>query len=116
MRFSTLTAIGFAVLLAGGATAADTTSVSIPDAYRIGRTPVAIGAQGLLKSGAFTPERAASFERQLGAGLDGAFYAEVFPIFTGADGNTSYLRLGAGDAASTFHVTVVGSPSGDIYG
>ena len=51
------------------------------------------------------------------APLYGRNYAVVAPIFTGGDGNLSYLRLSnGGSAASTFIVTVVGSPTGKVYG
>jgi hypothetical protein len=60
---------------------------------------------------------AAEFQQAATAPLYGRNYAVVAPIFTGADGNMSFLRL-SNDAAetSTFIVTVVGSPSGKIYG
>ena len=51
------------------------------------------------------------------AGLYGRNYAVVAPISTGADGNVSFLRLINDTAsASTFAVSVVGSPSGRVYG
>lgn len=51
------------------------------------------------------------------AGLDGAFYAQVFPIFPAANANTSFIRLGnENNAASVFHITAVGAPSGELYG
>jgi hypothetical protein len=51
------------------------------------------------------------------AGLDGAFYAEVFPTFPTTSANVSFLRLGNdNNAASVFHVTAVGAPSGNLYG
>ncbi len=51
------------------------------------------------------------------AGLDGAFYAEVFPTFPATSANVSFIRLGNdNNAASVFHVTAVGAPSGELYG
>jgi hypothetical protein len=43
--------------------------------------------------------------------------AVIGPTFNGSDGNTSYIRFpNVGTAASTYTVTVVGSPSGRTYG
>ncbi|MBX7200289.1 MAG: hypothetical protein K1X51_13045 [Rhodospirillaceae bacterium] len=51
------------------------------------------------------------------AGLDGAFYAEVFPTFPTTSANLTFIRLGNdNNAASVFHVTAVGAPSGEFYG
>lgn len=50
-------------------------------------------------------------------------YAVVAPIWTGTDGeNLSYIRLANGKgivtpaATATFNITVVGTPSGNVYG
>ncbi len=60
---------------------------------------------------------AAEIQQAATAPLYGRNYAVVAPIFTGADGNMSFLRLSNdGAEASTFIVTVVGSPSGKVYG
>jgi hypothetical protein len=105
---ATLTA---SALLIGNAAAEQT--ITMPDAYLIGKAPAkaAQTSSGLEKAQASTcgdtdPNQAC---------LDGAFYAEVFPIFNGEGGNISFLRLGTVNA-STFHVTVLGYPSGDLYG
>lgn len=51
------------------------------------------------------------------AALDGAFYAQVFPTFPTTSANTTFIRLGNdNNAASVFHVTAVGAPSGELYG
>lgn len=51
------------------------------------------------------------------AGLDGAFYAQVFPTFPTSSANLSFIRLGNDNKdPSVFHVTAVGAPSGEFYG
>jgi hypothetical protein len=51
------------------------------------------------------------------AALNGALYAVVAPTYTGAGGTTSFIRLfNGGSAATTFSITVQGSPSGNTYG
>src|SRR5262249_35676852 len=51
------------------------------------------------------------------APLNGAGFAQIAPAFDGSDGNLSFVRLdNGGPATTTFGVTVVGSPSGSIYG
>jgi hypothetical protein len=72
----------------------------IPEEYVVGRAPVA----------AASPiERARA--------VDGNQYTVVAPIYAGADGNASYLRLFNGDVdVVPFKLTIVGSPSGRVYG
>jgi len=49
--------------------------------------------------------------------LNGAKYTVLSPIFTGADGNLSYIRFpNVGSTVATTYVTVVGSPTGHVYG
>lgn len=51
------------------------------------------------------------------AALNGSLYAVIAPTYTGAGGTTSFIRLfNGGSAATTFSVTVQGSPSGNTYG
>lgn len=51
------------------------------------------------------------------AALDGAFYAQVFPAFPTTSSNLTFIRLGNdNNAASVFHATVIGAPSGELYG
>ena len=101
-------------LLIGGA-AADS-GIVIPDAYRIGKSPVPL-RPAINQAATIMEKPAAKIERAAGAGIDGAFWAEIFPVFDeGSSGNSSYFRLGAGPSASTFHIMIVGSPSGDNYG
>jgi hypothetical protein len=51
------------------------------------------------------------------ASLDGAFYAQVFPTFPITSANVTFIRLGnTNNAASVFHITAVGAPSGELYG
>ena len=65
-----------------------------------------------------SPGFAATEQQQAAvAPLYGRNYAVLAPVFTGADGNLSFVRLANDNAtASTFIVTVVGSPSGKVYG
>lgn len=68
---------------------------------------------------AFLISRGPSFERAAAepTGLDGTAYTVIAPTFNGSDGNLTYLRLGNnGTAASTYGVTVLGTPTGRIYG
>lgn len=49
--------------------------------------------------------------------LNGSAYEEIAPTFNGSDGNQSFIRLGNGGAtATTFAISVLGSPSGTLYG
>src|SRR4051812_9319932 len=75
-------------------------SVRIPAEYLIGvGAPAGAPSVGTRRAAA----AAAGVERP--AALDGSQYAVIFPIFTGADGNTSYLRLANG------HSSKVSSPA-----
>ncbi|MDX2223357.1 MAG: hypothetical protein SFV21_11435 [Rhodospirillaceae bacterium] len=52
------------------------------------------------------------------AAVDGKTHAVIAPAFTGADGNLSFVRFlnTSATAASTFTVTIVGTPTGREYG
>jgi hypothetical protein len=103
----------FALALLGGTAAA--VAADIPQQYLASTTPPAL----VSKYPAQVKQTATSkLERaQDAAVLDGAFYAEIFPLYTGNGGNTSFLRLGnPTNHASVFHITVVGSPSGNLDG
>ncbi len=51
------------------------------------------------------------------AALDGAFYAQVFPTFPTTSTNVTFVRLGnTNDTPSVFHVTALGSVTGELYG
>src|SRR5690349_21342496 len=54
--------------------------------------------------------------------IDGTKYAVIAPIYTGADGNTSFIRManlvppGTSGNMVAFPISVVGVPSGTVYG
>jgi hypothetical protein len=72
------------------------------------------GAAFLLSSSAMTQDR----ERE--QAVNGTYYAVIAPIYDGSatsGGSDSYIRLFNGKStATTFTLTVVGSPSGNVYG
>lgn len=79
-----------------GANAAEV--VTVPDRYRI--APPAVGE-----------------DRERPAAVNGSTYTAVTPIFDGDEGNVSYIRLAnVNDFAVTITVSVVGSPTGRLYG
>jgi hypothetical protein len=89
-----------AILWAGGALAEDG-PVMLPAQFLIGAMPKASAAAGL--------EQAQS--------IDGSTYTVVAPIFTGSDGNLSYLRFSNRSTATVVTpITIVGWPSGNSYG
>ncbi len=100
----------FAILLAAGfasaaAVADDIPTVQIPDAYLTGQAPA--GVPGL--------DRPASTEKP--AAINGTLYAVIAPTYDGSNGTQSFFRLFNGAAtATTFSITVVGSPTGRTYG
>lgn len=63
------------------------------------------------------PDAIAQARMEHPAALDGASYAVIAPTYSGAGGTTSFIRLFNGGATpSTFVITVIGSPSGAVYG
>src|SRR4051812_12971070 len=93
------------VALASFGSASAATALDIPRDFLISVTPPDLVARFPAKV-----EKPSSIERQKDvASLDGAFYAEIFPLYTGSGGNTSFLRFGnLNNAASVFHISVVG--------
>lgn len=95
MKRSLRLALCFAASLIAFQAAAED-PVEIPDQYRI------VGP---------------ATEKERPAALNGDAYTVVTPIFTGTEGNVSYLRLAnLNSHAVTVTVTVVGSPTGRVYG
>ena len=90
----------------------------IPDEFRTDRPPLTQAAAAMPAIAQLAQAAGASLERpQAAATLNGNYYNVIAPTFNGSDGNTSFIRLGnSGTAATTFTVTVVGSPSGVVYG
>ena len=103
-----------ALLMSGfGQTAAadDIPTVSI-EQYRVGAAPA--GIAGPERPAAAATESKAS-TKEKAAALNGTFYSVIAPTYTGA--TQSFVRLFNGaQQASTFSVTVVGSPTGRTYG
>jgi len=76
---------------------------------------IAVATSVALNANAAEVTTGSSAERQ--SALDGTQYEVLTPIYTGSAGNISYVRLFAStQATTTFTITVVGSPSGHIYG
>jgi hypothetical protein len=100
------------------------TPVKMPDRFLVDSAP--FGAPPLLETPGSKPMRVAqatsmppTIERTQAATatLNSNFYNVIGPTFNGSDGNQSFIRLGNGGAATTtFTITVVGSPSGTVYG
>jgi len=75
----------------------------LPEEYRVAVPPA------VFESPPSTKERGQAF--------NGTTYDVIAPIFTGSDGNTSFIRLANVNAvAATFQIVIVGSPSGTVYG
>jgi len=115
-----------AVTSAIGAHAANGTPVDVPEQalrqFMVGHAPPGVTlAAPQASSTASAQSEPSSIERA--SALDGTQYLEIAPIFTGSDGNFSYIRflnanglLGSPAVTATFNITVVGSPSGRAYG
>jgi len=121
-----------ALILTGATTAfaapalpppSDEPAIMIPEKYIKGRGPAGMGAP------IETPETVATLSEQKKKALAeperpqavlGSLYTVIGPVFRGDPGsgnNTSYIRFGHAQAtASTLLITVVGSPSGRVYG
>ena len=115
-QFVAVPGIALALLAAPPAALA----LDIPREYLVSMTPPTLVSKFPVapKPTSASARAASTLERpQDVAGLDGAFYAEIFPLYTGNGGNTSFLRLGnPTNHASVFHFTVVGAPSGNLDG
>jgi hypothetical protein len=91
-----------AVLLWAGTAYAGDQTVDIPEQYMLGAYPTAPAASSSV-------EKAQS--------VDGTGYTVISPIFTGSDGNLSYLRFINRSSSSTVTtITIVGYPTGNNYG
>ena len=113
-------------LIAAGSFAAaayagdDVPVYKIPDEYLVGRAPE--GMQGRDHAAAIAAAAASTAREKSASGdrasaINGTLYAVVAPTFNNPNGALSYIRLFNGQStASTFSITVVGSPSGRTMG
>jgi len=109
------TAVTAIFLLAGSAQAiaAGTSSTMDISRYLIGQAPAAFG----YVRAPLPPQPLQSAPVERAAALNGSLYAVIAPTFNGAGGTTSFIRLFNGAAGTTtFSVSVLGSPSGTMYG
>lgn len=125
-----IVALGFTAAICGSAVADTVTpvsvSVTLPEEFMTGRAPVGFEgitppAEGFSANDIEGDEtegiEGAERQREGGQAVNGTLYTVVAPIFDGSDGNVSYIRFPNGSGATAVtSVTVVGSPSGDIYG
>ena len=93
--------LAVALLWAGAAYAGDQT-VSVPDQYMLGT---------------YSTAPAASSSVETAQSVSGENYTVIAPIFTGSDGNLSYLRfINQGPGSTVTTITIVGWPTGTNYG
>src|SRR5262249_36383386 len=130
-------ALGLTTLAGAGASADDVAPVQIPERYRMSQAPHGMSVRDFARivasrktektQSAPALEQSAAVKGETAQDasaapndppLDGSFYAEIFPIFNeGFTGNSSFIRLGTtSSTSSTFDITVLGSPSGTLYG
>ena len=103
-----------AALLWAGTALADNGPVPIPQQFQMGAAPMSAAAPSGMETAQSTAQ---GTETAQSAGIDGSGYTVVAPIFTGSDGNLSYLRFNnRGQSSFLTTATIIGWPSGYNYG
>ena len=112
-----LTSLAALMFMGSSAPADDVTTTTIPDQFVVSRGPARSAAMHETAQSVKVEHTADASAAPNTPPLDGSFYAEIFPLFNGDGGNSSFIRLGTTSAtSSTFDLTVLGEPSGTLYG